>query len=115
MVSFWRKGQDYCASFPKGKPSFSLSTQILQGNGTAARRASLAALATRLASPVKQSIKSHGLEMLVLGLIFMAYLAWQDHKQRKGKFQNLSKGLHMNLCHVSLAMEKGAVAIPKGL
>lgn len=39
--------------------------------------------------------------MLVLGLIFMAYLAWQDHKQHKGTFQNLSKGLHVNLCAMS--------------
>lgn len=101
MAPFQRKGQECCVSFPKGKPSFSLSTQIYQRNGTAARRASLAALATRLASPIKQSVTSCGLEMLVLGLFFMAYLAWQDHEQCKGKFQNLSERLHMNLCAMS--------------
>lgn len=98
MVFFQRKGQDCCASFSKRKPSFSLSVQIYQGKSTGARTASLATLATRSASPRQQSIRSCGLEMFVLGLIFVASLAQRDHRQHKGKFQKLSKGLHMNPC-----------------
>lgn len=82
------KFQSECTNLPRERHS---SRESISGS----------VLATHLASPIKKSIKSCGLEMLVLGLIFMAYLAWQDHKQHKGTFQNLSKGLHVNLCAMS--------------